>query len=803
MANDFSRAAGCVAVYNFESITAGGNIVASASSEASSTYAAWKAFERAGGYWSTTAAGVVPCWLALSWGSGNEKVVSSYVVSIYSIMYTEGPRAWTMEGYNGSSWVTLDTQTGQTWTSIGEAKTFSVPNTTAYEAYRLNISANNGGTTTRVNEFALYGLGGVRLSHPFAQNTYAAGACSDSKGTNHLTAVGRSLPAVDDADFKQGEGSIDLESTNDNFLFRSDANLSSSFPWKYGTTNYSFSSTCWVKLEDALSGVYDRHVWAKDMLGYTYGHTLIVSGSKVIFRLQFAGAVHGLTADVSFAADRWYFIAVTYDVASGAARLYVWDDTDRSVAYNSTANWSAYGNPRILGGDWIVGSHTGNTANDQDWDGLLDELTVWNRALTTDEIERIRDGLYYTPYSEPPAIFFSQRGYEQTLIYKPALWMPKFPAVETLSWKTGIIKPKDTSREQRIALRTIPRQGFKYRYQIPPGTQRSLVEAQIFNNLKKKWGVPVWHEHVHHDGTLAAGSTSIAIDTRYADFRNSSYGVVYDSDAKAEVIRIATKSDSVLNLAAGLVNTYIGDKLIAPMRFGYVLLPPRRIRDMENSGYDLLEVQFGFVDNVAITGHFAPQSYDGLDVLLRAHSLSQELTDVFDPDAILEDNETGLIQLSSYSDFNIVNQSHAFYLDDRQDVWEFRQWLHSIYGMQKPFLVPTFIDDLTLSRTLTAGDMSVYIANCGLSAMGVNAMRTYLAFEQTDGTLIVRKITNIAEVSTAEEVITINAATGVQFASGSPAMFVDRCRLGSDDLEIEHREDGDAVCVTGFTRIEV
>ncbi|WP_448953072.1 hypothetical protein [Labrys neptuniae] len=62
------------------------------------------------------------------------------------------PKSWTFEGYNGTSWVVLDSQYGQTGWSSNERRYFKFTNTTAYIGYRLNVSSHNGGTYLQLSE---------------------------------------------------------------------------------------------------------------------------------------------------------------------------------------------------------------------------------------------------------------------------------------------------------------------------------------------------------------------------------------------------------------------------------------------------------------------------------------------------------------------------------------------------------------------------------------------------------------------------------------------------------------------------
>lgn len=70
---------------------------------------------------------------------------------------SNAPKNWTLDGSNdGWSWTTLDTQTNQTGWGDGEERTFTMSNTTSYAYYRLNVSANNGGSYLNIIHFSVY-----------------------------------------------------------------------------------------------------------------------------------------------------------------------------------------------------------------------------------------------------------------------------------------------------------------------------------------------------------------------------------------------------------------------------------------------------------------------------------------------------------------------------------------------------------------------------------------------------------------------------------------------------------------------
>jgi hypothetical protein len=122
------------------------------SSEFNTSYRAWQLFDRTiTTSWFTGPSGTLTGWVAYEFTS--PVVITSYVVDTDTSTYAA--KNWTFEGWNGSSWVVLDTVTN----NLGVV-TRSFANTVAYIKYRINITANNGGTAyTSMRDLYLYGAG--------------------------------------------------------------------------------------------------------------------------------------------------------------------------------------------------------------------------------------------------------------------------------------------------------------------------------------------------------------------------------------------------------------------------------------------------------------------------------------------------------------------------------------------------------------------------------------------------------------------------------------------------------------------
>jgi hypothetical protein len=126
--------------------------LASASTEYSATYLAYRAFDQNNvNFWRTTAVGKTPCNI-------NYQFVLPQVIDKYTVTASTttncAPKDFKFQGRNGSTWTDLDTRTSQSFTS-NEKKSYTFTNTTQYQEYRILVSANNGGTYTEIAEIEM------------------------------------------------------------------------------------------------------------------------------------------------------------------------------------------------------------------------------------------------------------------------------------------------------------------------------------------------------------------------------------------------------------------------------------------------------------------------------------------------------------------------------------------------------------------------------------------------------------------------------------------------------------------------
>lgn len=103
--------------------------------------------------------------LSVEWTSAQR--IAAYSVGAGGV---EAPRAWQLQGWDGSAWVVLDTRTAETGWGGYSLRSYTLAGPVEYARYRLAVTANNGGARVSVHILALR----RRVGGPdIAASTYA------------------------------------------------------------------------------------------------------------------------------------------------------------------------------------------------------------------------------------------------------------------------------------------------------------------------------------------------------------------------------------------------------------------------------------------------------------------------------------------------------------------------------------------------------------------------------------------------------------------------------------------------------
>jgi uncharacterized membrane protein len=138
--------------------------------------------------------------------------------------------------------------------------------------------------------------------------------------------------------------------------------------------NKSFSVGVWVYPNNLLSGAG----YQSKIIFTEQGYQMLTQSSEVIAYI-FNGSWQPLSASLS--AEKWSYITMTYDYSQSNFSLYVNGNLVNSTIINQIIQTgSATGTDHLYIGSW-------RTPGNYNFNGTIDEVRIWNRALTQTEIQ--------------------------------------------------------------------------------------------------------------------------------------------------------------------------------------------------------------------------------------------------------------------------------------------------------------------------------------------------------------------------------------------------------------------------------
>jgi len=216
---------------------------------------------------------------------------------------------------------------------------------------------------------------------------------TDSRGDNTLTNTG---VVNSTAYYKEGSASGDWEADEQDMMMVTDAALDAGYPGKSGEGRGTISATAWVRFESLRPGGptgTQNVIYVKGPGTGRYSFLLGVDLGNFDFNYHFYLAVGYNTGNnwerkfhlSAISTGVWYHVAATFNNTTKECRIRVWDDSAGAIL-GSDETGTATNNMNIENGEVRIG--------DTYYDGLLDQVCVFNDVLSTTEIDQIRQGTY-------------------------------------------------------------------------------------------------------------------------------------------------------------------------------------------------------------------------------------------------------------------------------------------------------------------------------------------------------------------------------------------------------------------------
>ena len=307
------------------------------------------------------------------------------------------------------------------------------------------------------------------------------------------------------------------------------------------------------------------------------------------------------------------------------------------------------------------------------------------------------------------------------------------PMTETLMWVTDLL-PHYDGTEQRVKLRSVPRQGFQQTIPCRHGQTQDVMNT-VYGALLMKWFVPVWSES-QYVGSISEGQTEIPVDTTVADLRVGSLVLLWGACGRWGTATVAAGAGGTLTIGPGAVALKTAH--VVPLRIGII---PQTTNRKTNGSSSEWGIQYEVEDNIEITGS-APAQFLGEDIYYdEAYMDGDSIQESVDSSFERVDYDVGQSRSSTPWLNNRISRPFNIYADNLAEAWQLRVWLHRRAGRYKAFWQPSFGHDVRLAQTGTLGSV-IQIKNDSRLQWASN--RKHLAFQSNDGTWYPRTVTDIA-----------------------------------------------------------
>jgi len=413
---------------------------------------------------------------------------------------------------------------------------------------------------------------------------YESGALTtDSIGSNTLTSSGS--PTANTTSFKEGSACVDLEASTPDYFSITDANLDTSFPLKNGDTTKEISICYWIRFETLPLDVHPFFWLVNFFKGGTTTKSFAV-GSYVDGGVASFGMAIGYASGASWqkihfgtviTTNNWYHVGITYKDSTKAYSIRVWDDNAGALLGGAEVTGTVANNINVENGPVYIGCAE-YVVKQEYYDGFLDEMVIFNRILTSNEIDKVRDGTFgaaspAAPGEPAPSLI--------RLLSKPLTPCPPSVPKERIAYD-----------ELRVWLEMHLRSHYRDIFDLYKNTglgnftPGSIIFADSYGSLgedntnlfwddtNNRAGIGVNSSLVRNLNIVDTANPQIRIAntlaTKYVDFEADTAGYLSVATASGQVIHFDdTLFNSLIGTDAGLDLTTGGKNYLAGYQAGY------------------------------------------------------------------------------------------------------------------------------------------------------------------------------------------------------------------------------------------
>ncbi len=372
-------------------------------------------------------------------------------------------------------------------------------------------------------------------------------------------------------------------------------------------------------------------------------------------------------------------------------------------------------------------------------------------------------------------------------------------STETRQWLTDILTTRTS--EARVVLREQSRLSLMYNYFFRDASSYVLAKQLAERYAYSPFGVPLWTDAVLLTG-LTLGQKTLVLSTINKEFFIGGWIIVYNGYEEYEVTLVTGITANSVTLEQPLERSYTSAWVI-PFIVGElpsgITFTRGNTSGRNNANITVLStycyqypewatLPFTDLDGSIVTDSYgeilypSPDKYNNIIILENATIISDNITENFNRDMVLYDNETGQIERINNEHFNRKQSMVLLAAKNQTELFLLRRQLDYLQGRYTPFWLPSLWKDVTLDGTLSlsAGESAFNVAYNQFSF----TLPKYLRI--TGDASIIVQVLRITDNFDGTEHIVLTTAIPYAIINVIKIEILTLMRSNADVIEIQH-----------------
>lgn len=376
----------------------------------------------------------------------------------------------------------------------------------------------------------------------------------------------------------------------------------------------------------------------------------------------------------------------------------------------------------------------------------------------------------------------------------PHDWADQFK--ETVSYRNEVFPSHRGARQQAVGYRRKPWRKLEINHYVKTAKEAALLEAILYDNQHRAYGVPVWSDHTRLLSDATPGDDVLNLVTDWLDFNDNGILALYKNPFEYEVLGIDTVPAfaDLVNLKQSVSGTWPAGTRVVPMIVA--TLDP----DVEAS---FLTIRNGVLrlnwqamgkewGTHRLDASETLPTYRGYPVWLKKNDFGDDVNRHY-----TRDSQRRGKQLNRFNQYELgVAAQHTnefkMLLNGRQEISRFLYFLSQRRGRQVPFWYCARSRDMQLAAQITSGDVRIVVDDWGYARYyNVKDSRRDIAIIRPNGTVLMRRITDVLQPpDTAPGTLSLGLDSSIGVSIGPSELpyvrisFLKASRVEADDVEL-------------------